>query len=142
MRWWLIILLWATTSVAHAHTLSESLSAWRIDGDTVRLQFTVPELEAKRITPSGKDLPSSVQLGSYLAERVGATAGGQKCSATEGPRALAASVGYSRYDFVFKCPAANDIRIHSAAFYDLVKTHTNFARIERSEERRVGKECQ
>ena len=132
MRWWLIAILWAAATVAHAHTLSESLSAWRVDGDTVRLQFTVPDLEAKRITPSGKDLPSGVQLGSYLAERVGATAGGQKCSTTEGPRALAASVGYFRYDFVFKCPTANDVRIHSAAFYDLVKTHTNFARIEDS----------
>lgn len=132
MKGWAIVALCAIAGVAHAHTLSESLSAWRIDGDTVRLQFTVPDLEAKRVTPSGKDLPSSGQLGSYLAERVGATAGGQKCSTTEGPRALAASVGYFRYDFVFKCPTANDIRIHSAAFYDLVKTHTNFARIEAS----------
>jgi hypothetical protein len=132
VKGWLIAILWAAGTVAHAHTLSESLSAWRVDGDTVRLQFTVPDLEARRITPSGKDLPSSVQLGSYLAARVGATAGGQKCSTTEGPRALAASVGYFRYDFVFKCPTANDIRIHSAAFYDLVKSHTNFARIEDS----------
>jgi hypothetical protein len=132
MKGWALIALCAVATAAHAHTLSESLSAWRIDGDTVRLQFTVPDLEAKRVTPSGKDLPSSGQLGSYLAERVGATAGGQKCSTTEGPRALAASVGYFRYDFVFKCPSASDIRIHSAAFYDLVKTHTNFARIEDS----------
>ena len=132
MNGWAIVALCAIAGVAHAHTLSESLSAWRIESDTVRLQFTVPDLEAKRVTPSGKDLPSSGQLGSYLAERVGATAGGQKCSTTEGPRALAASVGYFRYDFVFKCPTANDIRIHSAAFYDLVKTHTNFARIEAS----------
>lgn len=132
MRWWLSAILWAAAAMAHAHTLSESLSAWRIDGDTVRLQFTVPDLEARRITPSGKDLPSSAQLGSYLAARVGATASSQKCSTPEGPRALAASVGYFRYDFVFKCPTASDIRIHSAAFYDLVKTHTNFARIEDS----------
>jgi hypothetical protein len=115
-----------------AHTLSESLSAWRIDGETVRLQFTVPDLEAKRVTPSGKDLPSSAQLGHYLADRVGVTAAKQKCPLVEGPRALAASVGYSRFDFVFRCPRASDIDIHSAAFYDLVKSHTNFARIEDS----------
>jgi hypothetical protein len=115
-----------------AHTLSESLSAWRVDGDTVRLQFTVPDLEAKRVTPSGKDLPSSAQLGHYLADRVGATAAKQKCPLVEGPRALAAAVGYSRFDFVFRCPSASDIDIHSAAFYDLVRSHTNFARIEDS----------
>ncbi len=119
---WLVALLCA--SVAHAHTLSESLSAWRIDGDTVRLQFTVPDLEAKRVKGP---------LGDYLGARVGATAGGgRKCAVTEGPRALAASVGYFRYDFVFKCPSAGDVKIHTAAFYDLVPTHTNFARIEDS----------
>ena len=121
--------IWAP---AQAHTLSESLSAWRIDGDSVRLQFTVPDLEAKRVTASGKDLPSAAQLGQYLAARVGATAAGQTCPLVEGPRGLAASVGYFRYDFVFKCPTASDIKIHSAAFYDLVKSHTDFARIEDS----------
>jgi hypothetical protein len=120
---------------AGAHTLSESLSAWRIDGDTVRLQFTVPDLEAKRVSASGKDLPSSAQLGEYLAARVGASAGEQKCTRSEAPRALAASAGYYRYDMVFKCPTANDIKIHSAAFYDLVRTHTDFARIEDNEGR-------
>ncbi len=119
-----------TTVAARAHTLSESLSTWRIDGDTVRLQFTVPELEAKRVTASGKDLPSSAQLGAYLAPRLGASAAGQSCALIEGPRALAASAGYFRYDLVFKCPTASDIRIHSAAFYDLVRSHTNFAHIE------------
>lgn len=125
----LLVVAWAATP-AHAHTLSESLSAWRIDGNTVRLQFTVPDLEAKRVSASGKDLPSSAQLGQYLADRVGASAGKQKCPLAAGPRALAASAGYYRYDFIFKCPSTNDIRIHSAAFYDLVRTHTDFARIE------------
>jgi hypothetical protein len=115
---------------AHAHTLSESLSTWRVDGDTVRLQFTVPELEAKRVTASGKDLPSSAELGGYLAPRLGVSAGDQKCPLVAGPRALTASAGYYRYDLVFKCPTDNDIRIRSAAFYDLVRTHTNFAHIE------------
>ena len=129
----LILLVVAVAAPAHAHTLSESLSAWRVDGDTVRLQFTVPDLEAKRVSASKKDLPSSAQLGEYLAARVGATADNKKCPILEGPRALAASAGYFRYDLVFKCPTANDIKIHSAAFYDLVPTHTNFARIENND---------
>jgi HupE/UreJ protein len=127
-----LILLVAATEMApaRAHTLSESLSAWRVEGDTVRLQFTIPDLEAKRVSASRKDLPSSAQLGEYLAARVGATAERKKCPIAAGPRALAASPGYFRYDLVFKCPSASQIRIHSAAFYDLVPTHTNFARIE------------
>lgn len=138
MRFSLLALLVATSVLvqpAHAHTLSESLSAWRIDGDTVRLQFTVPDLEAKRVSSSAKDLPSSAHLGQYLAARVGASAANQKCPLIEGPRALAASTGYYRYDLVFRCPTTNAIKIHSAAFYDLVRTHTNFARIEDNEGR-------
>jgi hypothetical protein len=131
----LLVTALVLVSPADAHTLSESLSAWRVDGDTVRLQFTVPELEAKRVSSSGKDLPSSAQLGSYLAARVGASAANQKCPIVEGPRALAASTGYYRYDLVFRCPSTSDIKIHSAAFYDLVRTHTNFARIENNEGR-------
>ena len=127
-----VALVFGAPAPVRAHTLSESLSAWRIDGDTVRLQFTVPDLEAKRVTPSGKDLPSSAQLGHYLADRVGVSAAKQKCPLVEGPRALAASVGYSRFDIVFRCPSTSDINIHSAAFYDLVRSHNNFARIEDS----------
>jgi HupE / UreJ protein len=128
----LLIVALAAAAPVHAHTLSESLSAWRIDGDTVRLQFTVPELEAKRVSASGKDLPASAQLGRYLAERVGASAADKICPLSEGPRALAATAGYYRYELVFHCPTATAIKIRSAAFYDLVKSHTNFARIEDS----------
>src|SRR5258708_12030219 len=128
----LLIAALGAVAPVRAHTLSESLSAWRIDGDTVRVQFAGPDLEAKGVTPSGKDQPSSAELGKYLAERVGASSADGKCPLAEGPRAMAASVGYFRYEFVFKCPAATDIRIRSAAFYDLVKSHTNFARIEDS----------
>jgi HupE / UreJ protein len=126
----LLLLACSCTAPVVAHTLSESLSTWRIDADTVRLQFTVPDLEAKRVTPSGKDLPSSALLGNYLASRLAAFAGSRKCPLVEGPRALASSAGYYRYDLVFKCPTADDIKIHSAAFYDLVRSHTNFAHIE------------
>jgi len=42
---------------AFAHTRSETHSAWLIKGNTVHLQFTVPDLESKRITPDG-DMPS------------------------------------------------------------------------------------
>ncbi len=44
----LLVAALAATAPVRAHTLSESLSSWRVDGDTVRLQFTVPDLEAKR----------------------------------------------------------------------------------------------
>jgi hypothetical protein len=36
---------------AFAHTRSESHSSWLVKGSTAHLQFTVPDLESKRITP-------------------------------------------------------------------------------------------
>jgi len=115
---------------ARAHTLSESHSSWLISGDTVHLQMIVPDLEAKRLSGSGQELPSSEQLGRYLAPRMGVSAGTQACRLADGPRRLAATPGFFREEMVFKCPATKDLRLHSQAFIDLVPSHTNFARIE------------
>jgi len=65
---------------ARAHTLSESFSSWQVNGDTVQVDFTVPDREAKRVSATGKDLPSNEQLGRYLADRVGASAGRRPCA--------------------------------------------------------------
>jgi hypothetical protein len=118
---------WSTP--AFAHTRSETHSAWLIKGNTVHLQFTVPDLEAKRITPDG-DMPSVEQLGDYIADHVGALTGNQACKRTEGPRAVATSPGYRRYEFAFECPSDDDIKVHSSAWFELVETHTDFAQIQ------------
>jgi hypothetical protein len=132
----LLALLFLCTLVceaATAHTLSESHSSWQIDGDTVRVQFIVPDLEAQRLSASGKNLPSSEQLGRYLAERLGASADDKECARIAGPKQLTSAPGYWRYELTYKCPDTRDIKIHSAAFYDLVESHTNFARIQDSQ---------
>jgi hypothetical protein len=114
---------------AFAHTRSESHSAWTIKGTMVHLQFTVPDLESKRITPDG-DMPSVEQLGDYIKDHVGAFAGDEACKLTEGPRALATAAGYRRYEFTFECPNDDDIKVHSSAWFELVDSHTNFAQIQ------------
>jgi hypothetical protein len=114
---------------AFAHTRSETHSAWQIQGGTVHLQFTVPDLESKRITSDG-EMPSVEQLGSYVADHVGATSGDQTCKTTEGPRPVASAPGYRRYELAFECPNADEIKVHSSAFFELVESHTNFAQIQ------------
>lgn len=115
---------------ATAHTLSESHSAWRIEGPTVRVEVIVPDLEAKRLSPSGRDAPTREAFAAYLAEHLGAAAGALPCPAEHSPQALAATPGFWREEFLFHCPAAKDLRLHFAAFFDLVPSHTDFARIE------------
>jgi hypothetical protein len=114
---------------AFGHTRSESHSSWLVKGTSVHLQFTVPDLESKRITPDG-DMPSVEQLGAYIADHVGAFSGDDACKMTEGPRAVATPPGYRRYEFTFECPNDDDIKVHSSAWFELVETHTNFAQIQ------------
>jgi hypothetical protein len=118
---------------AQAHTLSESHSAWQITGDTVHLQMIVPDLEARRLSSTGKDLPGNQELGRYLAAHMGASAGGKSCTLTDGPRPLSAVPGFARQEMTFRCADTRDLKIHSSAFFEVVKSHTNFARIEDSE---------
>jgi hypothetical protein len=114
---------------AVAHTRSETHSAWQIQGTTVHLQFTVPDLESKRITPDG-DMPSVEQLGRYVADHVGAFSGDQACKMTEGPRPVASAPGYRRYELAFECADAGNIKVNSSAWFELVESHTNFAQIQ------------
>jgi HupE/UreJ protein len=125
-----LLLILSSTVPASAHTLSESLSAWQVTGDMVRVEFTVPDLEARRLSKSGRDMPTAPQLATYLAARVSVAAKDQPCPAVHAPRTLSATAGYSRFELIFQCPQAAGIRLHSAAFYDLVSTHTDFARID------------
>jgi hypothetical protein len=115
---------------ARAHTLSESHSSWQVSGNTVRLQMIVPDLEAKRLTPSGKDLPTPAEMGAYLAKNMGAQSDGGACPIVEGPRALSSIAGFYRQEMLFRCPDTKNLRIHSSAFLDVVRSHTNFARVE------------
>jgi hypothetical protein len=126
----LLLLTYWAAAPAVAHTLSESFSSWRINADAVHVEFTVPEREAKRLSVSGRDLPSNEQLGRYLSDRIGASAGAQPCQRTDAARALSSIAGFARFELNYKCSGTAGIKLHSAAFYDLASTHTNFARIQ------------
>jgi hypothetical protein len=113
-----------------AHTLSESLSSWVVQGNQVQLQFTVPELEAKRLSASGNDVPPARDVGQYLSEHLHVTAGDTACAMTEPPQALSALSGFMRFELAFECSGATGMVLRSDAFYDLVPTHTNFAQVD------------
>jgi hypothetical protein len=126
----LALLALCAAPAALAHTLSESFSNWQVNGDTVRLQFTVPDREAKRLSADGRELPSSEALGQYIAAHVGATAGGRDCLRTEGPRPMSSIADFHRYELVYKCPSADAIHLHSSVLFEKVPSHTNFAKIQ------------
>ncbi len=132
---WSLILVCLLGSIAVpclAHTLSESVSSWQVQGKMVQVQFTVPELEAKRLSASGKDVPAAAELGTYLAGKISVTADGQACNMTEAAHPLSAITGFFRFEFAFECAGEKAIVLRSDVFYELASTHTNFAQVEKS----------
>jgi HupE / UreJ protein len=127
-RWVLLALVFAAGSAA-GHTRSQSHSVWEINGTAVDLVMTIPTLETDRIGEAGK-APSDEQIKSYLSARIYPVAAGRRCALVPPVETLAALSGYRKYDFTFQCATADDLQIHSAAFFDRVPSHTNFAQIQ------------
>ncbi|HTQ99139.1 MAG TPA: HupE/UreJ family protein [Candidatus Acidoferrum sp.] len=115
---------------ACAHTLSESLSSWQVQGKQVQAQFTIPDIEVKRLSASGKDVPPVADIATYLSGKISVTTGGQACTMTQPAQPLAAISGFFRFEMGFQCASEEDIALHFDAFYELVSTHTDFAQIQ------------
>jgi len=131
LRSWLVLACLALQAGgAFAHTLSESHSSWQISGNTVRVEMIVPELEAKRLSPTGTDLPSRAEYSRYLGERLSVLNDHEPCERTAGPTPLNAVPGFLRDELEFTCPASDDLAIRSSVLVDIVPSHTNFARIQ------------
>jgi hypothetical protein len=126
----LLVFLAGAVLPAQAHTRSETHSLWVVTGSSIDLTFTVPDLEAKRLSANGVDLPSAQQLGAYLAAHVAASSGQRPCRSMQGAQMLTAAAGYQKYEFTFDCADSRNLRISSSAFFDLVPTHVNFAQVQ------------
>jgi hypothetical protein len=114
---------------ASAHVRSESHSVWEINGGNIDLVMTIPKVETQRLNPNGPQVDDAA-LEKYLADRVYPLNGPTRCALVPPIVALSAAPEFRRFDFTFKCPSDKDLQIHSAAFFDLVASHTNFAQIQ------------
>jgi hypothetical protein len=127
----LAVLVWliAFGTPAFAHTLSETHSAWHIVSSTVDMNFTLPDIEAKRLAPSGQNATDAM-ITAYLAKHLGVSADGKACTVNYGPEKGTAAQGFTRWEFSFTCPkTAKDIQLLNSAFFDLVPSHINYAQI-------------
>jgi hypothetical protein len=118
------------SSIASAHTRSESFSSWELDELTVRVTFTVPAREATRVPWAGATQPDLAgHLARYLEDKLGVQADGQRCPAIMPLRPLQATRGFLRVEGSWQCPSTVGLALLSDAFVDLAPGHTNFARL-------------
>ncbi|MDB6084479.1 MAG: HupE/UreJ family protein [Gammaproteobacteria bacterium] len=118
--------------VAEAHVRSESHSVWEIRGTDLDLVMTIPAVEAQRVTGSGPP-PSDTLLEAYLSARIYPSSKSGRCALLPPVTALSSQAGFRKFDFTFKCGTAENLEIHSAAFFDLAHDHTNFAQIQNAD---------
>lgn len=126
--WGLVVMAFCGAS-AGAHTRSQSHSVWEIKGPDVDLVMTIPVVEANRLS-GDQAAPSDERLKAYLSEGIYPLALGKRCELVPPIQTLAAAAGFRKFDFTFKCGSANDLQVHSDAFFDLVASHTNFAQVQ------------
>ena len=126
---WTLFVTFFSASIAGAHTRSESHSVWEINGRGVDLVMIIPNIEINRLEKEHK-APSDDEIKNYLESRVYPIAGGRRCEVVPPIQTLSATGGFRKFDFTFKCSTEHDLQIHSAAFLDLVPSHTNFAQVQ------------
>ena len=122
----LVLLLAAVP--AQAHTRSESHSSWLIDKRLVRTTITFPDKEAEVIGHGRR--PSDGEVVTYLARRIGVSAGAAACRPAGPGRMIQAATGYRRSEYVFDCPTEKRLILSFDAFFELVPSHVDFAQIQ------------
>jgi hypothetical protein len=129
-----LLVIWSAS--APSHTKSETHSVWQIAGTGVRLSYTIPLPESKRLSMSGEDQPPDARVLEYVQRHLSVSSGAGPCGAAPG-RALAATPQFRRFEMSFTCPSGGDIKLHSSAFFELVPSHVTFAQIETGDGRFV-----
>ena len=112
-----------------AHTKSETHSVWQIAGNVVRVSFTIPLPESRRLAQGNEDQPPDARLLEYLRQHLAVSSAAGVCGAGPG-RTLAATSQFRRFELTFTCPSVGGIRLHSSAFFERVPSHVTFAQIE------------
>ena len=126
---WLALVLLGFGAAASAHTRSESHTNWTILDRIVRVDVTVPDLEAARLSPDGRRPADGVVL-AYMASHVGVRAGADVCPQAALGRTVLAATGYRRAEFVYDCPRADGLRLWFDGFFDRVPSHVDLAQIQ------------
>ncbi|WP_428312822.1 HupE/UreJ family protein [Hydrocarboniphaga sp.] len=129
-------LLLLGSGVAQAHVKSESHSVWRVSGDEVSLEYSVPLTETIRLAETPGVQPPDSLLLDYFSRHIAVSAKAGDCKVDK-PRAVRATDQFRRFEFTFRCPGPDGIELHASAFFDLIASHVNLAQIDKADGRFV-----
>jgi hypothetical protein len=123
------LLLLALAGPATAHTRSQSISHWRIEGDTLSGRIEADAVDVTRLYALGGDAPLEATFLDYAPRRIAAAAGGE-CAPQGEPALTPAASGRVAVRLAFRCaPGAlsKGVSLRSTLFLDVAATHLHFA---------------
>jgi hypothetical protein len=115
---------------AAAHTRSQSLSRWTIEGDRISVRIEADAIDVTRLYAFGSEAPLEAALAEEVANGFRVSAGGQDCAADGDPRASIAPGGRVIAAWSFTCPtgalARSAVEIESRLFLRVAPSHLHF----------------
>lgn len=128
----LFVVLSACAISVHAHDRSESFSEWTWRGNELHFTFSVLQREVTRIP---QEISDEISLGDrlaiYLAQQITVESAAEQCVIDEPPRALPSRKGFLYVEGSFDCPNEQPPTLTINSFFDLLATHTHYAKVRR-----------
>jgi hypothetical protein len=113
---------------AQAHNRSQSFSSWVIDGDVIKVVFTVKAREITRLPPlEGKTNSLNNLLISHLKNSLSVGSGGQSCQGLRTPISLPAATGFVRAAWTFNCNSEGSRTLQIDSFFPIASSHVHYA---------------
>ncbi len=130
----LVFALCLLTNGAQAHTRSQSVSTWTIDGSILSVTFNVTNNETTRLSAI-EDYSHGLaeMLRIHLNRNISASAEGKQCEQKQSFSHVLARKGYLRLEAIFICDSSSNLRISNRAFFDVAPSHTHFARVQNND---------
>jgi hypothetical protein len=120
---------------AEAHNRSQSFSSWVIDGDVIKVVFTVKAREITRLPPlEGKIKSLNNLLISHLKNSISVDSGGQSCQGLRNPISLPAATGFVRAAWTFNCKSEGSRTLQIDSFFPIASSHVHYAQVAYGEE--------
>jgi hypothetical protein len=134
--WALLCLLLLAAHPAFAETRSVSYGLWNVAGGTVRILYTLPNAEAKKLASPGAPVLTTKQVAEYVLAHMGVTHQGKACPVVDQGEdlglinTLALTPGLLRFEMVFQCADGVGLTLSDTAFADRVANHVDFGRVQ------------